>query len=329
MTISLSQECPLTERPAVPLWSENFALLAGDPAQRLSVMYSIGTWFRDPSVWRENLAVVWPDGQVFTTRNFGRNTLGKVVSAALSRYEIIEQDRRVRLGYDGPVWGHSFAELMREGQHSGKTSRLVLDVRFNACAPTWDMHAGHEHDPTGIAGAMHIEQLGEIEGSVRLDDRELKLANVPACRDHSRGKREVTNYRNHCWINGRFPSGRAFQLYYFRMHGVDGAALSVATIVHQNRHVPATIEHIEIADDVADAGRTHALRLRSALGEMNVAIAEVLTTIPVQMSAPFNPAFGSGRGSYAQMFDEAVRLECDGETGYGWCERGFSKQPLR
>ena len=85
MPTPLSDECALEQRPATPLWSENFALVYADPESRTSALYSIGTWYHDPSVWRENLAVTVPDGQVAVTRNFGRNTQGSVVSAALSR----------------------------------------------------------------------------------------------------------------------------------------------------------------------------------------------------------------------------------------------------
>lgn len=329
MTISLAQECPL-ERPVdAPSWSENFALVFADPASGASALYSIGTWYRDTSVWRENLAVALPDGRIAVARGFGRNSRGAVVSASLSRYEIRTPDRAVSLTYDGPATCHTFQEMMQSGVLGGKTHRLRLHLDFEACAPTWDMHEAHQSDPTGIAGAMHIEQLGRVSGSVRLDGDELAIRDAVSCRDHSRGRRDVSLFRNHCWINGVFPGGKGFQLYFFRIHGNDGPALSLATVIAEGSHHRASIERIELADGPDDFGGEHSVVLKSALGEMRIDIRQVLATIPLHMSAPFDPAFGIGRGSYGLLFDEPVRMHCNGETGFGWCERGFSKHRIR
>jgi len=218
---------------------------------------------------------------------------------------------------------------METGLHCGKTNRLRLDLTFEASAPMWDMHAEHKADPTGIAGAMHIEQLGRVGGMLQLDDREIGIRDAFSCRDHSRGARDVTNFRNHCWINGSFGSGRGFQLYFFKMHGLEGPALSLATVVQDGKHHPATIEHVEVVDDAEDFGRHHTVVLRSTLGEMRISVDEVLATLPIHMTSPFNPAFGIGQGSYGLLFDEAIRVGWNGETGFGWCERGFARQPIR
>jgi hypothetical protein len=313
-------------RPETPLWSENFALTFNDPARRASMLYSIGTWYHDTSVWREMFAVTLPDGRIVVGRNFGRNTQGSVVSAALSRYEIIEAGKKVALSYDGPVWGHSFQDLMQHEAYAGKTKRLVLDLTFEAVAPIWNMHGGHSKDRTGIAGSMHIEQLGRCRGTLRLDDSELKIQDAVSCRDHSRGPRDLANYRNHCWINGVFDDGTGFHLYFFKLHHIEGAALSIATVIRDNVHHPATIKHVEFADGLDEFGKLHTITLRSTLGDMKIEVKEVLSTIPTRMSAPFNPATGIVKDPHGLMFDEAIRVEWNGTSGFGWCERGFSKQ---
>ncbi|MET0985336.1 MAG: hypothetical protein ABW034_08015 [Steroidobacteraceae bacterium] len=325
---TLAQESPLEQRPTTPFWSENFALVFNDPVSRTSALYSIGTWYLDTSVWRENLTLTLPDGRVVVARNFGRNTRGNVVSAGLSRYEIVEPDHTVKWTFDGPVWPHTLQELMTTGFSNGKTSRLNLVLTFEATHPMWDMHAGHNTDSTGIAGAMHIEQIGRANGSITVDGKEIPVRDAYACRDHSRGGREISKFRNHCWINGAFPSGRAFQSYYFRMYGVEGAALSLATVVHEQKFYPATIEQVEVLGGPNDAGKSHVLRLKSELGEMKIDV-DVLATNALHMTAPFNPSAGRGRGSHAFMFDEAIRVKCNGEVGLGWCERGTALEPLQ
>jgi hypothetical protein len=330
MATELSQEFPLKpeQRPATPFWSENFALVYADAETRTSSLFSVGTWFHDTTIWRENLAVTLPDGQVATTRNFGRNTRDNIVSASLCRYEIAKADQMVKLSYDGPVWVHSLQELLKEGLPNGRTQRLSLDLTFEASHPMWDMHGRHANDATGIAGAMHIEQLGQVNGRLQLNDREMVIRNAYSCRDHSRGGREVSGFRNHCWMNGVFAGGRGFQLYFFKMHGLVEPALSLATITHDNEQISATIRHVELTDSPTDHGKLQTIVLNSRLGEMKIRVTEVLSTIPIHMTAPFNPAFGVGKGSHGLLFDEAVLLEWNGEKGVGWSERGFSRQKI-
>jgi hypothetical protein len=328
MTIDHAQEYALEKRPDTALWSENFALVFADPEQRISALYSIGTWYQDTSVWRENLVLTLPDGEILVGRNFGRNTRGAVVSASLSRYEIIEPDKKVKLSYDGPASSNTFQDLMRVGSNGGKTRRLRLALDFTATSPTWDMHAGHAQDKTGLAGAMHIEQLGQCEGLIRVDDREFAIKRAYACRDHSRGARDNRQYRNHCWLNGRFSGGRGFQLYNFRMHHIEGVALSLATVIEGGKHHAATIEHIDYVNGPEEFGRLQSVLLKSTLGDMKISVNEVLSSIPTTMTSPFNPAAGVQTGLYGQMFDEGIRIEWNGATGFGWSERGYSHQPL-
>ena len=113
------------------------------------------------------------------------------------------------------------------------------------------------------------------------------------------------------------------------MHGLEGPALSLATVIQDGEHHPATIEQVEVVDGPADFGRQHTVALRSDLGEMRISVDEVLATLPIHMTSPFNPAFGIGQGSYGLLFDEAIRIGWNGETGFGWCERGFAGQPIR
>ena len=63
MATRLNDECALENPPTTALWSENFALVFTDPRSRTAALFSIGTWYHDTSVWRENLAVRLPDGR--------------------------------------------------------------------------------------------------------------------------------------------------------------------------------------------------------------------------------------------------------------------------
>jgi hypothetical protein len=279
-------------------------------------------------VWRENLTVTLPDGDLLIARNFGRNTMGAEVSASLSRYRIVEPGRQVQLDFDGPAARHTFEQLVSAASTGGQTSRLTLDLTFTASAPLWDMHAGHGTDATGIAGAMHIEQLGLCDGHLSVNGNRLSIAAAQSCRDHSRGARNIAPYRNHCWINGSFPGGRSFQLYVFRIRNVAGNALSLAVITDQGQQYPATVEAISFVDSAADIAQLQTLTLCSALGDMQIRVTAVQATIPISMTAPFNPTIGVVAGPHGLIYDEPIRIEWNGLTGYGWSERGFAREPL-
>ena len=325
---TMTQEAPLETRPDTPLWSENYALVFNDPVNRISALFSLGTWRHDTTVWRENFCITLPDGQVLSTLNYGRNSKGNVASASMARYEIVEPDRKVRLTYNGPMVSHTLDELLQQGKPGALTYDVRLTLDFDARSPMWDMHAGHEKDSTGMAGAMHIEQLGVSSGVLRVNEAEHCIANAFTCRDHSRGARNFNKYRNHCWMSGAFAGGRSFQLYIFKMHGVEGIAMSQAVVSEGGRLYPATVEHVEVVDSLADVRKAQKIVLKSELGEMDIKVAPGYATIPVSIAAPFDPSIGRLREPHAMLFDEAVTMEWNGEKGLGWSERGFSKNPL-
>ena len=325
MDIKTENEYPLTNKPGTPLWSENFALVFNDPVNKVSALFGVGTWYLDTSVWRENFAVTLPDGQVLVGRQFGRNTHDGVVSAAFLRYEIVEPEKKVRLAYDGPVWSYRIEELLRQGAIGGKAQRLQLTLDFDAIAPIWDMHAGHKSDKTGLAGAMHTEQLGRCNGVLKINDTEIQIRDAFGNRDHSRGARDIGNYRNHCWIQGSFPGGRCFQLYVIRMHHIEGIAMSNALVTQDGVQYPATVEQVEFVESSDDRRKPHTVVLKSALGEMTLRATSLYATIPVVTTSPFNLTMGIVKEPHALMFDEPMTVEWNGQTGYGWSERGFSK----
>ncbi|MFO1426719.1 MAG: hypothetical protein U1F11_07040 [Steroidobacteraceae bacterium] len=242
-------------QPAAQYWSENYALVMGDPESGVALLYSAGTWYQDPRIWRENLVISLPDGSILVSRNFGRRPPCQAVGASLSRYEVLQPLAQARLQFDGPATGHDLRGLLHAGAIGGRTHRVQLAALFAAGAPMWDMHAGDGHDATSIAGSMHIEQLGRCDGELVVDGRSYAIRGAQSCRDHSRGVRNVAPYRNHCWINGQFAGGRGFQLYVFRMHGIEGLALSRAVITEQGRQHPATVEEIEFVESTADIER--------------------------------------------------------------------------
>ena len=323
----ISHEYPLAKQLDSELWSENFALAMSDTTNEISMLYSIGTWYDDTSIWREKLSIQMPDGHILIGRNYGRNTGGSVVSGALSRYEIIEHEKQVRMQWNGPVWSHSFDELMTRGFNGGLARNLNLDVHFEATTPIWDMKKDGQKDKTGITGAMHTEQLGRCHGSLRYNGQNWAISKALSCRDHSRGKRDFAPYKTHCWINGEFENGRAFQLYAAEIYGLDGPALSSATVIEDGVHYPATITHVEFISGHDDYRKRQTIGLESAIGKMQIEVTRVRSCLPVSVVTPFEAQAGIIKDrDYGLIFDETVDLLWNGHTGLGWSERGWSKK---
>jgi hypothetical protein len=324
-----SHELPLppAEKPQTELWSENFAFALSDVKAGISFLHSIGTWYGDTAVWREKLTVQMPDGRILIGRNYGRRTAGNAVSASLSRYEILEHERCVRLTWDGPIFSHSFDELLTRGFYGGLAKLIRLDVTFEANAPIWMMSKG-DSDATGVTGALHTEQLGYCAGTLAYEGQNYRIAGALGCRDHSRGKRDFASYKEHCWINGEFPGKRGFQLYAANIFGHDEPALSTAVVIEGGTLHPAAIKHVEFIGSASDHHKPQTIVLDSDLGEMVIRATHSRTCLPVSVLKPFEAQAGVMRGQeHGLIFDETIDLEWDGHKGLGWSERGFAKNP--
>lgn len=318
-------ERALVEPVDEPLWSENFALAMADAEAGIAMLLSIGTWFGDPTVWREKLAVAMPDGRRLVARNYGRNTSRDLISAALARYEIVEHGRRVSFRFDGPVMDYTFDELMSVGAVGKAAVRATIALDFAGTAPIWKMHGDGAPDATGIMGALHDEQLGICQGSILVNGMRHEIRRSHACRDHSRGPRDMRRFKAHAWINGQFDDGRGFQLYHAHVQGLEAPALAKAVIAVDGELYPAAVEGVTYIDAPDQFGRTHNFRLIGEKHRMDVRVTKVIGSVVTGVLRPFEafPGVLPGR-EHVTIFDEAVVLESDGVRGVGICERGVA-----
>ena len=316
-------EYPLARPVRTPLWSENYALALADRQSGLTFLLSIGTWHGDTSIWREKLSIVLPSGKRLVARNYGRGTQGAVVSAALARYEIVTPQQRIHFTFNGPVWEYDFAHLMEKGMTGGLGRMLSTDIAFDAVSPLWDMHGDHARDETGIMGALHTEQIGRCSGSLVYDGEEILLTDAYACRDHSRGPRDMAPYKNHAWINGLLDNGVSFHLYAAHLIGREDLALSKAVVGRDGVFEPAEIRTVSFIASPADHGLTHRVLLKSESGELDVAITRAFGSIVTGVLPPFEAQAGMIPGErHITIFDEGVILDSGGVSGIGFCERG-------
>lgn len=207
MSISLEDELPVRELPADRRWLENFCFDGYDHRRDVGFWIHCGRWWRDPSIWREQVQVYWPGGTYLVHRAWGWRPSDRGPSAALLDLACEEPGRRWRLRYRGPARATDTAELHRGPLPEGPQELLDLDLAFESALPVWHM--------TGIAGEtwgrFHVEQTGTVRGRIRRGEHGIEMDGA-GWRDHSRGRRDVSGMARHCWIHGHLSRGRSFAL---------------------------------------------------------------------------------------------------------------------
>ena len=329
MTYTGPDEFPIKEIPDTPLWSENFAAMFTDSKSDLAVMYSCGRWQGDTTMWREFVMVSFPDGRLLFHRGYGRNGDATGPGGCLSKYDIIEPGKTVRMRFDGPMSETTSEFLIRTSAlNDPPAKRCTMDLRFDSDLPVWNMK-GDSAEASTMAGGIHIDHIGKANGTISYDGHIYRLNDGYAVRDHSRGVRDMTHFGAHCWVNGTFPGGRSFYVYAMRAQGTDTLGMSNAAIDQDGRLYGATVRHVELIDGPGYAGMPHRVVLDSELGRMDIQISNVTNIFPYSMVMPFDTAPGLiTHRKAAVMYDEYVQLVWDGKQGIGWSERGFAKEPL-
>jgi hypothetical protein len=322
-------EYPIAQIPEIPWWSENYALMAGDPEARISLFFGSGRWHGDPSVWRELICINLPDGRTIFAKGYGRNGDANGPGGAFAKLDVLDDGTRFRLTYDGPLWQGTNADLLAHGFRDGANRRGRVDLTFRGVAPIWRM-SGKSEAEADIAGALHVEQIGEVNGTIAYDDREYRLVNAYSVRDHSRGPRQPSAYRASCWASGYCAgAGIGYHLYAMSLHGRDGGSMSNAVLIRDGALHPAEIVSVTLPESIAGVEALLRVVLRSEMGETIITASERIASTVSGMIAPYDTVVGGRAGQpSAAIIDSLVRLDIDGAPGFGWSELGYSPTPL-
>ncbi|MGE4432317.1 MAG: hypothetical protein AB7E05_16420 [Sphingobium sp.] len=322
-SIHVPDEYPMKDLPPEKWWSENFFVGLACFETKVSVFYSIGRWHSEPTLWRENILVAFPDGTVAFHRGYGRASEEGAVSGGLSYYRVTEPGRRAALRFDGPMVRSTAIDLIENGPQISASERCIMDVELVAAAPLWNMK-GDSLQAQTMAGSMHIDQICRFSGTISYGDNSFEIRDGYAIRDHSRGIRDVSKYAGHNWLNGLFPSGRSF--YVYMMKAEDGSlGMSNAAICQGEQIYPAKVTHTQFVDKENGWMKPHRLILESELGEMVVEFDAAFSTLPTAMVHPYDTCAGRAKTlDISLMFDEGAVIHWNGEQGQAWTERGFS-----
>ena len=310
--------------------SENYALTGGDEQAGISVFCSIGRWYAYRGIWRQLWFITLPNGDVIFSKHYGAGDDAQGPNTGLGGIEIIEPEKCLRLHYDGPSWLSTPDRLAIQGATQSPSIHAKLDIQFLSDQPIWDMHGGHS-ESAAIAGRMHYEQVGRLNGSIECNGQRFELTDGFANRDHSRGPRDVSRYHHHVWASATFDNGDSMQVYAMQSDacGTEGYDMSQASVIRDGKLYSVELKILTLLGDQPTKRQPDKIELSSELGVFKISLQKVLSQAPLSFAYPFDMMVGvPQQGQHAVCLDGLMQYECNGVKGLGWCEIGTATGSL-
>jgi hypothetical protein len=320
-TLSLADETPLGVLPDVPYWVENYSWHVYDESVRAGVFAHVGRWWRDPSVWRQEVTVLLPDGLQLVSRAFARGSEQDGPPVGLLDKRVVSPGRSWRLLFDGPMQPTSFAAMRTGALMDSFPDAVQFDLTFEAASAV----ALFPSTPDETWGRFHYEQTGGMTGTIRYGGTEHVLRDAFAYRDHSRGPRDLAHHLGHNWIQARLPDGSGLAVYQVWQveNGVERLALDRAFFLRADQIVEAKViesPHLTRSHDHVEA----AFRVVLDTGAEAMTVdGELIDTIPASLRPPFDWIHGFAVDAELFSVSQPARLTIDGQALSGWCERSY------
>jgi hypothetical protein len=298
-----------------PLWSENYLSHAVFPETGCAHWLHQGRTAFDPRMWQDFFLFYLPGDRFLCSK-------GEVVLPDT------HGPRGPNLAYrcDEPFarWTKTFHGLARlvDGDRlragaltDGLQIGVDMELVWTARGPAFDM------DMTGQSwGTTHYEQDCTVSGFLRYGDEQILLEGT-GLRDHSWGPRDFAPIRNHCWIHGRWPDGRAFMI--FHLVTMDGSVLSHVTVDDGRGRMPGRIaSEAPLITDPAAGGSDYTLVFETERGTVKIA-AEVVQLGVVSMAGTSELVVGADPEPTSShwLMEGTTRFTWDGDEGFGLTER--------
>lgn len=335
-----NDEFPLHPIPQTEYWGENYVVAFHDPVNGIGSMLSMGRWVFMNKLWRNMSYLALPNDRVYLSRNMGLSTDPKVPDSGVFKLEVLEPGRKLRYTFEGPMEERTMTELNTIGLQVGRTVPVRFELTFESDNPMWDQHEelgendSHWDDRANYNSPDgHIEQNGTVTGKIHLPNNESYNITAVATRDHSRGKRDLTPYKQHLWTNGMFPSGRSFNLFTLKAHGFDGIAAGRGCLIVDGKLHDANV-HADSGcwlNQPGDLFKPTWLTLDSpTLGKVEIRATKIINSVPLLLMYPgadhyWSVASQSQTRTLTWVNEQKVVWNWDGEEGHGHLERGNSR----
>lgn len=306
---------PLTEVPSTPMWCENFALVANDPARARGIWVHFSRQAWDLSLYRETILISLSEDQILVLKDLGRGGTQYGPGGATCRLQCEDVGQRWRLTGHGSGRVVSIGDLTDTPVTDGPLSEFDLDLVFEAAGSPWIMGGA---DIANVWEKSHYEQLGRIHGSITVAGEAMPFEGT-GNRDHSRGPRDFTSVRDHVWSSCLFPDGRFFAFYVVRSTE-SAPTVAVGFLGDSTETSPVTVELAMLCESADISRYTFALRHKNGVETIE---AEVFPFATMSFLSPNDMVIGRSLHPAArQVVQEArARFTWGQTTGWGHSER--------
>jgi hypothetical protein len=312
-------DLPHQPPPDVPGWVENYLIHAYFPEAGVGLWSHLGGVPHDPALWRETLVLALPGGRFAMAKGYAPSRVTDGASSARLSYTCREPFRRWLVRFEGVARVVPAHDLRAAALADGPGERVSLEFELTALSPAFDFG---EHLASQHWASTHYEQHFTATGSLRVGDERFAL-DGHGLRDHSTGPRHLRDLRRHCWVHGRFPSGRAFQVFHAESVGSDVMSCCVIDEPDGRRRRMHLAGPAPLLADRPDLEGGYRLRFEDDRGDPVVIDGQPLTTATLSILEPWDMALGGyrGPGLLHHLFEGMTRFRCGDEVGHGLTER--------
>jgi hypothetical protein len=315
-----------TKPTDVALWSESAQFTAYDPECQIAVYQHWG--LLGGEMWECNNGVFLPNGEILVSRTFAPRVEGEPMYTGQATIKPLEPLERWQMTYNGFNRRLLEADLAAAPLADGQVERVQVDVVGTAASPAYgvgmrtdaETMTAHDRNVAVSGHGLHIEQSLKVDGSLVIGGERIEYHGV-GHRDHSCGPRSNGHMWRESWINGSFPSGRTFHLLevfvtgrptYYMGYVWDGENLLEVT----NQVGPPQTGPL-------GEPRTYEATFDCALGSQRIE-GELLGSFAMTVNSPHGMYPGAERRG--QLTAEGpTKWRWDGEVGYGWTERNYTR----
>ena len=332
----LNPDHEMPHAPAqMPMWVENYLTYVYSPATSVGVYLHyrhVPGSAGGPDLWDELVQIVLPGDRYLTSRAFGQGHITRGDAPGLGRinvsgltYTCEKPFERWTKEFIGGARLVSGADLRRGPVEDGPHVPVHLHLNIRGLGAPFDYGTAELDQAWGKA---HYEQHHEADGFLLVDGERFDIAGT-GLRDHSWGPREFSKMGRTTWIHASFPeSQRAFAMCYVAASPPHVPDSLLWTVVHENGEVYA-VESFDVPE---------AMKLTQVYDDAEFTMlmpdgrkSTVRTTLlqPLRMYLMRGSEIGHGSPHPAGPHPHAthhycptfVKVEWDGETGFGYNER--------
>lgn len=321
----------------VPLWTEHYMFFGFDPEAGIGAFVHAGREHFDPAMWRINVMAYLPGNELLVAKCRGRDGHARGIGAGPVRITCVELFQHWLVEFDGVVQSVTRDQNNREVIRDDAAEPLRFTLSVQGAAPFWDYRYLHPETMNRQEWAsQHNEQISRVTGDFSYRNKYVRL-NAWGMRDHSPGPRDYSKVVSDFWINGSFPSGRAFNATTVRTETEGANEIRFAYTVAGKDEPVEMVELIEgphvnsvdtpagsIPADIMSVEdlRTFHVILKSSRGIERID-GEILHSVANSYVSPSDELIGTdfNRPQALQLLSCPARFRWGDEVGYGIRER--------